>query len=136
MNDSVEPRTAGRVAKRAGPRAPRGAAPGDEPAKGSGSGPFARTVEVLGPVAGGVALDLLDLASFGPIGVYGGLLLGGFFGWWLSGVYRMPESRRRWVALGSGLYCAFPFTEVLPLATIASVIARLAGIGGSSGRGE
>lgn len=85
-----------------------------------------RTFEALGPVFGGVALDLLDLASFGPVGVFGGLAVGGLFAWWLTGVYRVPEGRRPWIALAAGVYCALPMTEALPLATIFSVISRLA----------
>lgn len=90
-------------------------------------GLVARTVDALGPVLGGVALDLVDLASFGPLGPTAGLLVGGLFGWWLSGIYRVKPSHRPWLALAAGMYCALPMTEALPLATIASVVSRFAG---------
>ena len=93
----------------------------------SGGGATRRVFQAFGPVLGGMALDLLDLASFGPVGVFGGLAIGGLFGWWISGVYGMSERRRPWVALASGVYCALPMTEALPLATIFTVISRLAG---------
>jgi hypothetical protein len=90
------------------------------------AGPFARTFEALGPVAGGIALDLVDLASFGPVGIFTGLGVGGLLGWYLSGIYGYSRSTRRWAALAAAVYCAMPMTEPLPLATILSVISKLA----------
>lgn len=110
-------------------RTDEAAAPSNAPAGRSRRPMLTRTLEALGPVVGGLILDAVDVATFGPLGLTGGFLIGGIFGWWLSGVYRMAEPRRPWVALAAGVYCALPLTEALPLATIAAVIARFAGPG-------
>lgn len=79
---------------------------------------------LLGPMLAGLAIDAVDLATFGPIGVYYGLLLGGAVGWFLAPSLGFP-ARKRWVsALLTGVYCTMPFTSVLPLATAAATIAR------------
>ncbi len=112
-----------------GDRADRGDRPREE-------GSFARTLRELGPVAGGLILDLADLASFGPVGVIPGLAIGGGLGWYLSGVYGYRSRWRPWVALAAAVYCGFPLTEPLPLATILTVISRLAPRSGAAGPGD
>ena len=78
----------------------------------------------LGPIAGGLILDLVDLTTFGPL--------------WASadsssvrpsdgGSVRSTTSRQEptalW-ALSAGAYCLMPLTEFLPIATIISAVAR------------
>ena len=42
---------------------------------------FARIYYALGPLAAGIMLDLLDLATFGMVGVFVGALVGAWAGW-------------------------------------------------------
>ena len=67
-------------------------------------------------------IDLADLATAGPIGLLAGLFVGGV----LTTIVAKAagaESRR---ALGLGvlgaIYCALPFTEAVPLATILTLV--------------
>ena len=80
---------------------------------------------LLGPIAGGMLLDALDLATFGPVGLWTGLVVGGAAGWLLApGLGIAPE--RRWLAaLGAGAYCMLPFTAFLPLGTLVGTLVRL-----------
>ncbi len=81
----------------------------------------------LGPVTGGLLLDFLDLATFGSIGLHIGPLVGALVGWWVSSIYGFKiASRIFWITLAS-LYCAIPATEIIPVATIISTIAKFAG---------
>ncbi len=83
-----------------------------------------RAHRAVGPIAGGLILDFLDLATFGHIGFYAGPLLGALVGWWVSSIYGFrTASRILWTALAS-IYCAIPATEIVPVATIISIIAR------------
>ena len=98
-----------------------------------GAGPLARSLRALGPVAGGIVLDLADVASFGPVGLFTGFGIGGLLGWYLSGVYGYASSTRPLAALAAAVYCAIPMTEPLPLATILSVMSMLAPDGNRKG---
>jgi hypothetical protein len=51
----------------------------------------------IGPIAGGLILDLVDLATFGPIGLFGGWILGAAVGWWIA-------SHPGWPLLHDSLY--------------------------------
>ena len=83
-----------------------------------------RLHRALGPVAGALILDFADFATFGPIGLVLGWLVGAVTGWWISSLYGYDMRYRCiWAALAA-LYCTIPFTAVIPLATIISVIAR------------
>ncbi len=84
----------------------------------------ARFERALGPVAAGVILDLVDLATFGPVGIFLGPLLGGLVGWYLSGVLCIPQRWRFSVAALAGFYCMLPRTEFIPVATIVGALAR------------
>jgi hypothetical protein len=83
-----------------------------------------RVLSSFGPLAGGYLLDLMDLATFGPLGFYLGPLLGGLLGWWLATVYRFGVLGQSILALLTALYCMFPATEFLPLATIVLALVR------------
>ena len=80
---------------------------------------------VLAPVGAGMVLDAVDLATYGPIGLWLGMLLGGVVGWSLAPVLRISAKRRWLCALAAGVYCTLPFTGVLPLATLAGLLSRL-----------
>ena len=87
-------------------------------------GTLSRIHRALGPVAGGLIIDFVDLATFGPIGIFLGLILGGGIGWWVGSIYRFsPENRTLW-AVVCGIYCTIPFTAIFPVMTIISAVAR------------
>jgi hypothetical protein len=79
----------------------------------------------LGPIAGGFLLDLVDLATYGPLGLYGGFLLGGAAGWWLASRLGLSSRARIAVALAAAVYSATPATEFVPLGTLAGTLASL-----------
>jgi hypothetical protein len=83
-----------------------------------------RLYNALFPVIGGLVLDLTDFVTFGPIGLYTGLLIGGLVGWLISSIYGFSTKKRLLWALLSGIYCTIPVTEFVPVATILSTIAR------------
>jgi hypothetical protein len=80
---------------------------------------------VFGPMLAGLAIDALDLMTFGPIGIYTGVIVGGAAGWWLAPELGFPQ-RMRWLCAAlTGLYCTIPLTGFLPLAAIVAGISRL-----------
>jgi hypothetical protein len=85
-----------------------------------------RLLNSFGPLAGGYLLDALDLITFGPLGFYLGPLLGGLLGWWLATVYRLGVVGQTLMILVTAVYCMFPSTEFMPLATIVFALVRLA----------
>jgi hypothetical protein len=79
----------------------------------------------LWPVLGGVIIDVVDVATIGGLGIVGGMLVGSFVSY---AVFRQQGvSRFKSLALGAvgGVYCAIPFTEALPLATLLTLISGL-----------
>jgi hypothetical protein len=86
---------------------------------------WARLQRGLGPLLGGIALDAVDLVTFGPFGLYGGAILGGSVGWWVGSLYNFSPRGRILLAIAAAVYATVPFTEVLPLATLASAIIRV-----------
>jgi len=74
----------------------------------------------LSPILAGVLLDLLDFATYGPIGLWAGVVVGGLAGYLLA---RAMGFERRWPAavLVAGAYCMLPFTAFVPLATVAGL---------------
>ena len=83
-----------------------------------------RLLRSFGPLAGGYLLDLMDLATFGPVGFYLGPVLGGLLGWWLATVYRFGVLGQSVMTFITALYCVLPGTELLPLATIVLALVR------------
>jgi len=89
------------------------------------AGTGARIRRILGPMVAGLAIDALDLMTFGPIGIYTGVILGGAAGWWLAPELGFPQ-RMRWLCAAlTGLYCTIPLTGFLPLAAIVAGISRV-----------
>jgi len=82
-----------------------------------------RLQRAFGPLIGAIILDLVDLASFGPLGI-GGFLIGIGVGWWMLSMYTISTATRMWLSLLAGVYCLIPFTELIPVATIITAIAR------------
>ena len=50
----------------------------------------------LAPIAAGLLLDAIDLMTFGPVGLWTGLAIGGSAGWVLS-PYLGFSARHRWL---------------------------------------
>ncbi|MEP1094232.1 MAG: hypothetical protein ABJG78_03945 [Cyclobacteriaceae bacterium] len=82
-----------------------------------------RLNQSFGPLIGAIILDLVDLATFGPLGI-GGFVLGVLIGWWILSVYDISVRTRTILAVLAGVYCLAPFTEFIPVATLISAIAR------------
>ena len=85
---------------------------------------LARLHRALGPLAGGLILDFVDIATFGPVGILGGFLVGALAGWWVSSIYEFSPRSRVLLAVLAAVYTAVPLTEPLPLATAISALAR------------
>lgn len=88
------------------------------------SGDWRDQLRQMGPVAGGFLLDVVDAATFGPLGLQWGLLLGAAAGWLLTAPYEMSSQRRFFLSSAAGVYCMLPFTAFLPLATVATALVR------------
>lgn len=98
----------------------------EEPKKVERTPLIERLHRALGPLAGGILLDLADLSTFGPYGL-GGFVIGALVGWWTCSIYDLSRSTRFYLALLAGAYCLFPLTEFLPLATLLSALIRFRG---------
>jgi hypothetical protein len=66
----------------------------------------------------GFLLDALDVLTFGPIGLRGGLIVGSIAGYFLLSSLQVPFRFRVPLAVLAGMYCAMPGTELLPLGTL------------------
>ncbi len=97
---------------------------------------FQRLNRSLGPVVGGLVLDMVDLATFGPVGLYGGFLLGGAVGWWLATLYGFRGAGRGFISGLAALYAGFPGTAFVPLATIVGGLLRLRDFRSPPGEGR
>ncbi len=85
-----------------------------------------RMLRSFGPLAGGYLLDVMDLATWGPVGFYLGPVIGGLLGWWLSTVYQLGWLAQLIVMTLTAAYCLMPGTELLPVATIVFALIRFA----------
>lgn len=77
--------------------------------------------KVLFPILGGIILDCADLATYGPAGLYTGMIVGGIVGWLISEFYDYSKKQRVVFAILAGVYCSTPGTFLLPLATLTAV---------------
>lgn len=78
----------------------------------------------FGPIAAGMIIDLIDLATFGPIGLFVGLPVGALAGFWLGWCLGLTRRACTACALAAAVYCTIPFTEILPLGTLVGAYAR------------
>ena len=76
------------------------------------------------PILGGLILDFADLATFGPVGLYAGMIVGGIVGWLISGIYGFSNKGRLIFSFLAGIYCTIPGTFFLPLATVIAATAK------------
>ena len=76
------------------------------------------------PILGGLILDFADFVTFGPVGLYAGMIVGCTIGWLISGIYGFSRNGRILLSLLAGVYCTIPGTFFLPLATAISALAR------------
>lgn len=81
----------------------------------------------LVPYLAAALLDAVDLATFGPLGLWLGFLLGSLAGWFLAeSLGFKPQNRWMGAALG-GVYCMLPGTSVLPVATFVTAVRQFSG---------
>lgn len=85
---------------------------------------FLRLHRAVGPVAGGLILDFVDLATFGPFAIFLGPFMGFAVGWWISSIYNFSKPAKIFWSTLAAVYCAIPFTGIIPLATLISAISR------------
>ena len=83
-----------------------------------------RLNRAFGPIVAGLIIDLVDLATFGPIGLVLGLPIGAFAGYWMGRALGLGWKPSLLCALAAGIYCTIPGTEMLPLATLVGAFAR------------
>ena len=83
-----------------------------------------RLNRAFGPVVAGLIIDLVDLGTFGPIGLILGFPIGGLAGYWMASCLGLSRRACFLCAILAGLYCMVPFTEMLPLATLVGAYAR------------
>lgn len=106
------------------------AAEGENSPPGATAGPpegrtLARRMNrAFGPIAAGLIIDLVDIATFGPVGLVLGLPVGGLAGYWMGRALGFRKRTSLWCALAAGVYCTIPGTEIIPLATIIGACVR------------
>ena len=79
---------------------------------------------LFGPMLAGLLIDAVDLITFGSIGIYTGMFVGGALGYWLAPALGFPPKGRWLSALMTGIYCTMPITGFIPAATIAAGLSR------------
>jgi len=85
---------------------------------------YGRFYNAIFPVLGGLILDFADLATWGPIGLYAGMVVGVIIGWFISGIYGFSKNGRLICSVLSGIYCTIPGTFFMPLATFIAATSR------------
>lgn len=83
-----------------------------------------RVNRAFGPIMAGVIIDVIDFATFGPIGFILGLPVGGLAGYWMGRCLGLSKIASFYCAIAAGIYCTIPFTELLPLATLVGAYVR------------
>jgi hypothetical protein len=90
-----------------------------------------RTLAVLGtrgsgsgwtPIMTALAIDLADLAMIGPIGVVAGFFVGFVLTSMLTLATGVPLRRSLVLSLLAGIYCMLPVTDLVPLATMLTLL--------------
>jgi hypothetical protein len=83
-----------------------------------------RLYYALGPLAAGIVLDALDLATFGPVGLVAGAVVGAYAGWMIGTFEGLGRDGRIAIALCAAVYMTVPMTEPYPVATVFTLVAR------------
>jgi hypothetical protein len=83
-----------------------------------------RVYYAIGPVGAGAVLDLLDLATFGPIGLMVGGVIGGVAGWVLADCEGLGGKAKCACVVGAAMYMTVPWTEPFPVATSLGLLSR------------
>jgi hypothetical protein len=83
-----------------------------------------RLNRAFGPVIAGIIIDAVDVATFGPVGYLAGLPLGSAAGYWMGRCLGLSRMASFYCALAAGVYCMFPLTEMLPVATLVGACVR------------
>ncbi len=97
---------------------------GAQDAAEAGGGTWARLGRALGPVLPGLVIDAVDAATFGPLGIWLGPLLGGPAGWFLARQAGLGRGHAALLAAATAVYCAVPFTAAIPVGTLVGAWAR------------
>ncbi|MFV8754397.1 hypothetical protein ACNOYE_27945 [Nannocystaceae bacterium ST9] len=74
------------------------------------------------PVLAAMAIDLADLAMVGPLGVVAGLFVGFALTLVLSLATGASRKQAVLLALLGGVYCMLPVTDLVPLATMLTLL--------------
>jgi hypothetical protein len=74
------------------------------------------------PVLAAMAIDLADLAMIGPLGLVAGLFVGFTLTLVLSLATGAAPRRAVLLALLGGIYCMLPVTDLVPLATMLTLL--------------
>ncbi len=83
-----------------------------------------RINRAFGPVVAGLIIDFVDLATFGPMGMYLGLPIGACAGYWMGRALGLERKVALLCACAAGIYCMMPGTEMIPIATVVGALAR------------
>lgn len=102
----------------------------DEPQAAPPADTVRRLNRAFGPVVAGLILDLVDLATFGPLGFFLGIPVGLAAGYWLGTCLGLGRKHCVWIAMVAAIYCTMPGTEFIPLGTLVGAFARFRESGG------
>ncbi len=78
----------------------------------------------FGPIMAGAIIDLVDVATFGPLRRFIGFPAGAIAGYWMASIFKLPQRQRLLMSLAAGIYCLIPGHSVIPLATMIGAYIR------------
>jgi hypothetical protein len=78
----------------------------------------------FGPVVAGMIIDVIDFATFGPLGLMFGLVFGGGVAWYICSLYGLTFKQKLAWSLAAGIYCTIPGTEFIPVGTMVGACVR------------
>jgi hypothetical protein len=77
-------------------------------------------------IVGGLMIDVADVITLGGLGGVGGFLVGGLLTFGVCSSQGVSRFRTAALTMAGAVYCALPFTEALPLATLLALVSQLA----------
>lgn len=83
-----------------------------------------RMNRTFGPILAGMVIDMVDLATFGPMKRFVGLPAGALAGYWMASIFRLPLKQKLLCALAAAIYCVIPGLEFIPVATLLGAYIR------------